>query len=150
MRASGATSIALLVGVLAGGCGQGNPAGPGPAAPATLHGSWSGEVDESYGGRGRLRLVIEQAQFALSGTFQLEFAQPARSRSGQLSGNDALRTLPSRMQWSSVGGFDCPAGQSQQSFLQVDWTRTGDTLKGDYAGFGCVGTVTGTFEVTRE
>jgi hypothetical protein len=149
MRVAGITYGVLLAGVLVGGCGTGTPAGPGPAA-ATLTGTWAGAVTESYGGRGRLRLVIEQADFALSGTFQLEFEHSARSRAGQLSGNVNLPSVPSRMQWSSSGGFDCAAGQSPQSFVQVAWTRTGDTLKGDYAGFGCVGTVTGTFEVKRE
>jgi hypothetical protein len=149
MRGAG-TKCAVLLVVLAWGCGQANPAGPGPATPATLAGTWGGDVHDSYGGRGRLRLVIAQAQFALSGAFHLEFEQPARNRSGQLSGNTDRPNLPSRMQWSSSGGFDCDAGQSPQSFLQVVWTRTGDTLKGDYAGFGCVGSVTGTFEVKRE
>lgn len=149
MRAARRTYGVLLAGVLAVGCGAGGPAGPGPAA-TTLTGTWAGAVTESYGGRGRLRLVIEEVQFALSGTFHLEFEDTTRSRAGQLSGNVNLPSVPSRMQWSSSGGFDCAAGQAPQSFLQVAWTRTGDTLKGDYAGFGCVGTVTGAFEVKRE
>ncbi|MCC7045012.1 MAG: hypothetical protein IT183_14195 [Acidobacteria bacterium] len=150
MRIAGVTYGVLLAGVLVGGCRAGSPAGPGPAGPTTLTGTWAGAVTESYGGRGRLRLVIEQIQFALSGTFQLEFEDTTRSRGGQLSGNVNLPSLPSRMQLSSSGGFDCAAGQSPQSFVQVVWTQSGDTLKGDYAGFGCVGTVTGTFEVKRE
>lgn len=150
MRVVGTTCRVVLAGVLAAGCGSGNPAGPGPAPSATLTGMWTGDVTESYGGRGRLRFVIEQAQFALSGTFQLEFEDPARSRSGQLSGNVDLPAVPPRMQLSSSGGFECLEGQSPQSFMQVAWTRTGDTLKGEYAGFGCVGTVTGTFVVKRE
>jgi hypothetical protein len=140
----------LVAGLLAGGCGGDSPTGPGPATPATLTGTWTGDVTESYGGRGRLRLVIEQVQFALSGSFQLDFDNSARSRAGQLSGSVDLPSLPSRMQLSASGGFDCAAGQSPQSFVQVSWTRSGDTLKGDYAGFGCVGTITGTFEVKRE
>ena len=150
MRATGATCGLLLAGVLAGGCGKGGPTGPGPVTPAMLTGTWSGAVTESYGGRGRLHLAIEQAQFALSGTFQLEFENAARSRSGQISGNVDAPPLPQRMQLSSAVGFECAEGQSPQSFMQVSWTQSGDTLKGDYAGFGCVGTVTGTFEVKRE
>lgn len=141
---------ALLAALLGAGCASDNPAGPGPATSATLTGSWVGDVAESYGGRGRLRLTIEQTQFALSGTFQLEFENPARSRSGRLTGNTELPSLAPRMQLASSGGFDCAPGVSTESFLQVTWTRTGDTLKGDYAGFSCVGSVTGTFEVRKD
>jgi hypothetical protein len=151
MRVVRAASGVCLAGLVAGACGQPGPAGPGPVTPpTTLTGTWAGDVSESYGGRGRLRLVIEQAQFALSGTFQLEFENTARSRSGQVSGTVGLPSVPPRMQLSSAGGFECTAGQSPLSFVQVTWTQSGDTLKGDYAGFGCVGTVTGTFEVKRE
>lgn len=150
MRVEGATCGLMLAGLLAGGCGNGTPTGPGPAAPATLTGTWTGDVTESYGGRGRLRLAIDQAQFALSGTFQLEFESGAGSRSGQIGGNVDAPPLTQRMQLSSSGGFECAVGQSPQSFVQVTWTQSGDTLKGDYAGFACVGPVTGAFEVQRE
>jgi len=140
---------AMVAALLVAGCASDNPAGPGPAT-STLTGTWTGDVAESYGGRGRLRLTIEQTQFALSGTFQLEFEEAARSRSGHLTGNTEQPSLAPRMQLASSGGFDCAPGLSRESFLQVTWTRTGDTLKGDYAGFGCVGPVTGSFDVRKD
>jgi hypothetical protein len=140
---------AMVAALLGAGCATSNPAGPGPATP-TLTGTWAGDVTESYGGRGRLRLTIEQTQFALSGTFQLEFEDAARNRSGRLTGNTEQPSLAPRMQLAASGGFDCGPGLPSESFMQVTWTRTGDTLKGDYAGFGCVGPVTGTFDVRKD
>jgi hypothetical protein len=140
---------ALVVALLGTGCSGGAPAGPSPAT-STLTGTWIGDVAESYGGRGRLRLTIEQTQFALSGTFQLDFENAARSRSGHLTGNTEQPPLAARMQLASSGGFECAPGTPSESFLQVTWTRTGDTLKGDYAGFGCVGSLTGTFDVRKD
>lgn len=133
---------------LVAACGNDTPPGPDPVTEA-LSGTWAGEVEESYGGRGTLTLVIEQVQFALSGTFVLEFQDSARNRAGTLSGNTDLPPLPKRIQLASSTGFDCAPGQSPESFVQLNWTRTGDTLKGTYLGFGCTGTVTGSFELTR-
>lgn len=120
-----------------------------PDPSSTLTGIWSGDVTESYGGRGRLHLVIQQAQLSLSGTFHLEFQDPSHNRSGTLHGNAAFSTVPQRMQWSSPLAFDCGPGQIRESFLLVSWAQAGDTLKGDYSGFGCVGSITGSFEAVR-
>jgi hypothetical protein len=140
---------AIIAALLGAGCTSDSPTGPGPAT-STLSGTWVGDVAESYGGRGRLRLAIEQTQFALSGTFRLEFEDAARSRSGGITGNTEQASLAPRMQLASSGGFECAPGQPGESFLQVRWARAGDTLKGDYAGFACVGPVTGTFDVRKE
>jgi hypothetical protein len=141
----------LIAAATAGvGCTSPTPTGPEAAASAMLNGTWTGEVNESYGGRGRLRLTIEQVQFALSGTFRLEFDNPARNRTGTVSGHVDMPQLPQRMQLASSSGFECAAGQPAQSFVQLTWTRNGDTLKGSYSGFGCVGALAATFEVERE
>jgi hypothetical protein len=136
---------------LSGGCGGGGaPSGPSLAIDS-LAGTWSGAVQDSYGGQGVLRLSIQQADFALSGTFQFEFDQRPRNRSGTLSGNTAVPPLLApRMQLSSSEGFECAPGVPVQSFVQITWTRSGDTLTGTYVGFGCVGGITGTFEVLRQ
>lgn len=131
------------------GCGKGadNPAGP---APITLTGVWVGDVVESHGGRGQLQLTIDQIQFALIGTFSLEFADASFSRSGTVTGAVATSTFPQRMQLTSRDAFDCAPGASRDSFLLLSWTQTGDTLSGTYSGFACVGTLTGSFEVVRQ
>jgi hypothetical protein len=97
-----------------------------------------------------MRLTIDQTQFALAGTFQLEFENQARNRSGTVSGNTETPSFPARLQLASSNGFDCLAGQPRESFMQLSWTRTGNTLDGSYVGFGCVGTVTGVFMVSRQ
>lgn len=139
----------LVLVTLANGCGQSGPAGPGPVTSATLSGTWSGRVSDSYAGVGRLRLTIEQEQFGLSGTFSMEFDDPARDRAGTLSGNIEQPTLPPRMQLASSGGFGCPPGAQADSFLLLTWMQAGERLTGTYAGFGCAGMLTGTFDVTR-
>ena len=148
-RRLGVWIIALVVS-LAGGCGGGAPSVPSPVTD-NLAGSWAGAVLDSYGGQGGLRLSIQQTDFALSGTFQFEFDQRPRSRGGSLSGNTAvLPLLAPRLQLSSSEGFECPAGVPVQSFVQLTWTRSGDTLTGSYVGFGCLGGITGHFEVLRQ
>jgi len=145
------TGMVLTAVVLAAACGGEGPVGPTPTTtPTTLSGTWTGSVSESHGGPGRLRMVLEQTQFAVSGTFQLDFNDVSRSRTGTVSGNVGLPSVPDRLQLGGTAGFACLAGQSAESFMQIAWTRTGDTLKGDYAGFACIGTVTGTFDVRRE
>jgi hypothetical protein len=94
--------------------------------------------------------VIQQVEFALTGTFQLDFDDPDRTRSGALSGNLATGTLPARMQLASSEGFACAPGQATTSFLLVSWTEVQGRLTGTYSGFACVGTITGTFDVKRE
>ena len=140
----------VMVGTGACSSPPSSPVAPNPPASAILTGTWSGDVTESYGGRGRLRLVIEQVQVALTGTFQLEFEDPTRNRQGTVSGNVASSALPGRMQLTSTVGMPCQPGQSPQSFLQVSWVAAADRLTGTYTGFGCVGTITGTFDVKRE
>ena len=148
-RRCGVWMIAAVLSV-AGGCGGSSPSVPSPVIDS-LAGAWAGAVQDSHGGSGVLRLSIQQVDFALSGTFQFEFEQRLRSRTGTLSGNTAVPpSLAPRLQLSSSEGFECPQGVPVQSFVQVTWTRSGDTLTGTYVGFGCLGGITGTFEVLRQ
>lgn len=146
------TSLAWLAAVVltATACGGRTPTSPDDVNSAILTGTWTGDIDESYGGRGTLRLTIEQTRFALGGTFRIDFENAARSRSGSLSGNVDAPPLSQRMQLSSSGGFDCAAGQSPQSFAQLTWTESGNRMTGTYAGFGCLGAFTGTFDIRRQ
>lgn len=149
MSARWLTSTLLPV-LLAAGCGTSPPTAPDPVTSATLTGTWSGDVHESYGGRGRLRLVLEQVQVAVTGTFQLEFDDATRNREGLVSGNVETDGLAARVQFSSPYGLTCGSGQPGESFLQVTWIESPGRLSGRYTGFGCVGTITGTFDVRRE
>lgn len=142
-------AVALVAVFWVSGCGRSpdNPAGPGPN---TLTGVWVGDVVESHGGGGRLRLTIEQIQFALTGTFSLEFADASFNRSGMVTGAVATSTFPQRMQLTSRDAFDCAPGTIRDSFLLLSWTQVGETLSGTYSGFACIGTLTGSFEVVRQ
>ena len=141
----GSAALALL----ALGCTGRSPTGP-EAPAATLTGTWQGPVEESYGGRGRLRLSIEQTAFALGGTFALTFDDGSRNRTGMIGGSIGVPPVAQRMQLTSSGGLPCEPGQSPESFLVLTWSRSGDRLSGQYDGFGCLGTITGTLTVTRE
>ena len=126
--------------------------GSNPVAPdeATLTGTWTGPVEESYGGRGTMRLVISQYAFSLAGEYAFAFDDSSRNRSGVLTGTTGSAGPPRAMQLSGQGGFDCGPDQSTGSFLFLDWVHEQGRLSGTYEGFGCVGTIEGAFDLRRE
>lgn len=148
-RRRGVALLGVLLLTMAG-CDNRAPTGPDRGDSAILTGTWVGDVEESHGGRGRLRLTIEQIEMALTGTFRLDFDNVARTRFGSVSGAADAPPLVRRMQWSSSTGFECAPGQAPDNFAQVAWTRTGNRLTGTYAGFGCLGTFTGSFDIQRQ
>jgi hypothetical protein len=150
MRGRRGVALAGVLLLAMAGCENRTPTAPDRGDSEILTGTWVGEVDESTSGRGRLRLTIEQTQFALTGTFQLDFDNAARNRFGSVSGTVDAAPLARRMQWSSSTGFECAPGQTTDNFAQVAWTRTGNRLTGTYTGFGCAGTFTGSFDIQRQ
>jgi len=92
-RALVALGLALLVGLASPAC-RGDthtlPATPSPVVPS-LSGTWTGTISEPSG-TARLVVVLDERETpglgsVLSGTWSLEFPDPARNDAGTLSGS---------------------------------------------------------------
>ena len=144
------TGVALWLMLVMAGCEGGAPTGPGGGpGNSSLTGTWTGPVIESPGGAGSLRLVIDQREGGVSGTFGMVFPDPSFDRNGDISG----LASSSSAQLSARFVFGCSPEQLGSGFLPLSvltatWSRSGDVMKGRYDGYGCVGNIEGDFELT--
>jgi len=126
--------VGALIVALVAACGGGG-GGRGPTAPAcvNLAGSWNASYSNSCGGRGSGLVVIAQNACNFTAAFPGE-----GTATGSLSGS----TFTFSFVFSPCSGSATGSG-----------SLTGNAVNGTYqgtaSGFGCCGSVSGSFTLTR-
>ena len=126
--------LGILIVVLTGACGGGG-GGRGPTAPAcvNLAGSWNGSYNNSCGGRGSGLVVI---------------AQNACNFTAALPGEGTATGLLSGSAFTFTVVFS-PCSGSATGTGSVTGNAINGTYQGTASGFGCCGSVSGSFTLTR-
>lgn len=155
---------AALVGVVAAmltvvGCGKNSspvePSGQPRWVPSPLEGVWTGTVEESYGGRGRLTVSLTERLFnQFFGSFEIEFEDSSRNRSGRVSTSAMFLEVPGHpgvfpgFTLVAEHGLVCEDGSWPNhalAYVGLD----GDRLTGTYTWESCLETIEGAFELKR-
>ena len=77
--------LALMACAFLAACGGGG--GSSCESPPDIAGPWSGTINDSAAGSGRLSVSFDQSQCSLGGSWQTAFAAPDASGSGTVTGD---------------------------------------------------------------
>ena len=139
----GLLCAALLVAIPA--CGRGGPTAPSPpiVPESPLPGRWSGTMDDSVDGRGRLNVAITQhVAISLLGGWTSHFDDESLNDHGPVTGSVDGATV--RLTLQSTRRL-CPPGLvagGATPLLTATLTRDDDRMTGDYVALRC-GSVSG-------
>lgn len=124
------------------GC-RANPTTPSSA----LAGTWRGAITDAVAGVGTLELTMAQAGPGVSGTWSAAFANVADTRAGAMSGTSAGSVVSLFL--TPAAPLVCAPAVTLTGTLAVSGMLSGSHLSGMYVVLACVGTTSGSIDVTR-
>ena len=84
----------VVVLILLVGCGGGGDSGGGGGGGGGISGEWSGDINDTFAGKGTLTMNLIASGTDFLGTFSMDFPSSSNDLSGDLTGN-AFETINS-------------------------------------------------------